>query len=46
MTIFFTHVGDISLKILCYTSFNVPKYKNHYELNLPFITLQLALISL
>ena len=28
-TIFFTHIGDILLKVFCYTLLGVPRYKNH-----------------
>jgi hypothetical protein len=41
--ILLTHIGDLSLKILCYTPLSRPKYKK--LLRAPFITLQLAYIS-
>jgi hypothetical protein len=28
-TIFFTNIGDILLRVFCYTLLGVPKYKNH-----------------
>ena len=29
MTIFLTHICDLSLRVLCYTPISVPRYENH-----------------
>ena len=45
IAIFFTNIGDLLLKIFCYTLFSIQRYKNHSERNLSFITQQLTSLS-